>query len=68
MVFHALLAQTYGAGVYGSGTYGGATVQIGPVILPATGAGILAVISILIIAAGIGLFVWTRQRRKQAAK
>ena len=58
-------AQPYGQGAYGSSTYGNGVIQIGPVILPVTGAGILAIISIAIIALGVGLYAWARQRRKR---
>jgi LPXTG-motif cell wall-anchored protein len=72
MVVHVWLAQTYGQGVYGCGQYGAScsqgtgVIQIGPLILPATGAGLIAIISAVLIAVGSGIFVWTRRRRKRA--
>lgn len=67
-----LLATAYGSGTYGSDIYSGAAssssssnVQIGPITLPVTGAGLLAILGIFAIAVGAGLFVWARQRRRK---
>ena len=71
VVVHVWLAQTYGQGVYGCGQYGTGcsqgtgVIKIGPLILPATGAGLLAIIAAVIVGIGIGLYVWARRRRNE---
>jgi LPXTG-motif cell wall-anchored protein len=59
-----LLAQVYGSGSYGSLAYGSGVIHIGPLTLPATGATLAGAIFIAMIAIGVGLLVWLRQRSK----
>lgn len=69
----ALLADvmSYGQGTYGCGQYnsgcqsGGSVLQIGPLILPNTGSTWLILVGIVLVAIGVGVFAWARQRRKK---
>ena len=73
MIAHVLFAQAYGQGAYSCGQYSSGcqsatnVIRIGPAVLPATGATLLAIISAALIALGVGLYVWARQRRKRVA-
>jgi hypothetical protein len=64
-IFWVLLASAYGVSPYNTGKYGAGDIQVGPITLPVTGPQGLAILGIAIIAIGVGLFVWSRQLRRQ---
>ena len=66
-----LFASTYGSGAYGSNPYGGVlasgtNVQVGPITLPVTGAGLMIIVGALALAVAAGWLVWLRQQRKKS--
>ena len=58
------LGSTYGSSVFGSSTYNG-NVQIGPITLPVTGAGLSIILGALALALAAGIFVRSRQNRNK---
>jgi len=59
------LGSTYGSGVFGAGTYNGG-VQIGPITLPVTGAGLSIILGAFALAIAAGMFARLHQKRKQS--
>jgi hypothetical protein len=59
------LGTTYGSSLFNAGSYNG-NVQIGPITLPVTGAGLSIILGALALAIAGGVFVWLRQNRNQA--
>lgn len=59
-----MFGSTYGTGLFNAGTYNG-NVQIGPVTLPVTGAGLSIILGALAISLAAGIFVWSRQKRNK---
>lgn len=60
--------QPYGQGAYQAGTYGNGVIQVGPVILSATGAGFVAGVLAMTCGLAAGLYMWRRQRGRRRAE
>lgn len=68
----AYFAQAYGRGLHGRGLYSADkpadTIQIGPITLPVTGVGGLAILCALLLALAAYLYVVYRQRKVNSAR
>ncbi len=62
----SVYAQAYGQGAYSCSTYSNGMCQAGS-ILPATGPQLLAILSAICLALGIGIYIWRRQRKARTA-
>jgi hypothetical protein len=60
-----VLGSTYGSGTFNASSYNG-NVQVGPITLPVTGAGLAIILGVLALSVAAGIFSWLRQNRKQA--